>query len=139
MTSAVDPGPALVVLGQAPVDPQLSAVVLGRAPVDLGLASIVLGRAPDDLGLALVVPGRAPVDTPPPPQRTILSLKNTVQTGVFVGHTVRCTRQRCEKAGTSHPAHSTHNAMEASNQHFFLKSPCCGPASCEKLEHAPRA
>ena len=38
-------------------------------------------------------------------QRTILSLKKLVRTGVFIGHTVQCTRQYCETAVTHPWAH----------------------------------
>ena len=46
------------------------------------------------------VVGISSIRPPPPVQRTILSFKNTVRTEVFVGHTVRCARQYCEKAVT---------------------------------------
>ena len=46
------------------------------------------------------------VQTPPPPprvQRTILSSKNTIRTGVFIGHAVLRARQYSETAVT-HPS-----------------------------------
>ena len=82
--------------------------------------------------------------SPPSVQRTILPLKNMVQTRVFVGHTVRCTRQYCGTAVT-HPWAPVTQPIQSTMQWrppigtFQSRSPCCGPASCEKIGHAPRA
>ena len=83
-------------------------------------------------------------NTPPPHvQRTIWSLEFTVRTIVFVGHTVRCAQQYFETAVT-HPWAQVTKPIQTTMRWrspistFESGSPCCGPASCGKVKHAPR-
>ena len=62
---------------------------------------------------------------------------------VFVGHSVQCVRQCCETAVTHPQAQRTHPIQSTTPWRPPLRtlqsrSPCCGPASCGNVEHAPR-
>ena len=81
-------------------------------------------------------------NTPPPrcPTNNYV-IKKYVRTGVFVGHAIRCAQEYCETAVTHPSAQDTQPIQSTKRRRppicaFHGRSPCCGPTSCGKVEHA---
>ena len=84
-----------------------------------------------------------PPPTAPCPTNNFV-LKKYGPNGVLVGHGVQCAQQSCETAVTHPEAQDTQPIQSTKRWRspistFQGRSPCCGPASCGKAEHAPRA